>query len=58
MRVSDTLDLDQDRHYVGLHLVCKRLLADDTVLHWHAKSYNRFYILSCSMADAFFFDLC
>ena len=26
--------------------VCQRLLADDTITRWHAKSYNRFNILS------------
>ena len=39
--VSNSLDPDQDRRSDGLHLgstVCKRLLADDTILHWHAKS--------------------
>ena len=39
-----SLDPDQDRRSVGLHLGsngCKRVLAADKTLHWHAKSYNR-----------------
>ena len=49
IRVSNSLNPDQDGHSVGLHLgsnVCKRLLANDKIIHWHAKSYNRFNILS------------
>ena len=44
IRVSNSLDPDQDEHSVGLHLgsnFCKRLLANDKIIHWHAKSYNR-----------------
>ena len=32
--------------FIWVQTVCKRLLADDTILRWHAKSYNRFNILS------------
>ena len=47
--VSNSLDPDQDRHSVGLHLgsnCLQKLLADDKIIHWHAKSYNRYNILS------------
>ena len=37
--VSNSLDPDQDRHSV--QTLCKRLLADDIIIRWHAKSYNR-----------------
>ena len=49
IRVSKSLDTDQDRHSVvffWVQTVCERLLADDTIPRWHAKSYNRFNILS------------
>ena len=42
--VSNHLDPDQDRLSVGLHLgsnFCKMLFADNKILRWHAKSYNR-----------------
>ena len=27
--------------FIWVQTVCKRLLADDKIIHWHAKSYNR-----------------
>ena len=38
--VSNSLDPDQDRDSFG-QPVCKRLLADDKNIRWHAKSYKR-----------------
>ena len=32
--------------FIRVQTVCERLLADDTIPRWHAKSYNRFNILS------------
>ena len=26
---------------IWVQTVCKRLLTDDKIIHWHAKSYNR-----------------
>ena len=43
IKVSNSLDQDQDRHSVGLHLgstVCKMLLADDKIIHLHVLSFN------------------
>ena len=44
IRVSNSLDPDQEGNSVGLHLgsnVCKRLLANVKIIHCHAKSFNR-----------------
>ena len=27
--------------FIWVQTVCKRLLADDKIIHWHAKGYNR-----------------
>ena len=27
--------------FIWVQTVCNRLLADDKIIHWHAKSYNR-----------------
>ena len=32
--------------FILVQTVCKRLLADDKIIHWHAKSYNRYNIVS------------
>ena len=33
--------------FIWVQTVCKRLLADDKIIHWHAKSYNSVqYIVS------------
>ena len=41
--VSNSLDPDQDRHSVGLHLGsnCLQEAIGSQILCWHAKSYNR-----------------
>ena len=42
--VSNSLDPDQDRHsdvFILVQTVCERLLADEKIIPWHAKSYNR-----------------
>ena len=42
--VSNSLGSDQDLHSVGLHLgsnCLQKAIADDKILRWHAKSYNR-----------------
>ena len=44
IRVSNSLDPDEDRHSVGLHLgsnYLQRLLTDDKIINWQARSYNR-----------------
>ena len=46
--VSNSLDPDQDcilLVFIWVQTVCKRLLADDKILSWHAKSYNRYTII-------------
>ena len=43
IRVSKSLDPDQDilLVFIWVQTVSKRLLADDKIIHWHAKIYNR-----------------
>ena len=31
--------------FIWVQTVCKRLLANDKIIHWHAKSYNRYNTL-------------
>ena len=33
--------------FIWVQNVCKRLLANDKIIHWHAKSYNRFCFCFC-----------
>ena len=44
IRVSNSLDPDQDQRSVGFHLgsnCLQKVMTGDNILHWHSKSYNR-----------------